>query len=906
MARDGDGGIPEDGEPTYLELGAPTEPAPHPPSPTALPTALSGREISHFRVGEPLGSGGMGVVFEAEDTRLGRTVALKFLAPELVRDPAAKARFLTEARAASALDHPNLCTILEAGESEDGLLFLAMPRYDGESLQRRISRGALPVEQALDIAAQAARGLAKAHQHGIVHRDVKPGNLFVTRDGVVKILDFGIAKLSGEAATTRAGAVLGTPSYMSPEQSLGETIDARADVWSLGVVLYEMLAGRRPFVGATAVAVVYSALHETPEPLVNLRPEVPAELDRIVSRMLARDPEQRYANAAEVLDDLRTSLGLPTTGTLSYPAAGPPRRRISRSTLTGLALAMIIVVAAGLLLWREGRPEPPLQPGQIVQLTDFQGRETSPSLSPDGTVVVYSRSVEGNSDIFWQRVEDGQPMNLTKDSGADDTQPAFSPDGQQIAFRSERDGGGIFLMGATGESVRRLTDFGFNPAWSPDGREIVVATEGAFDPTARYSRSQIFRIDVATGTRRSLAVPDGVQPSWSPHGFRIAFWGIERPASRRAIWTVPAEGGAPVIVVHDAFYNWSPVWSPDGRFLYFASDRGGSMNLWRVAIDERTGSAPEEPQQITNSSEWSALPSFSRDGRRLVYATSGSRSFVEQVPFNPKTGRIDEPPTVVYEGARAVRSCEGSPDGTWLVLRASAPADDLFLIRPDGSDPRNLTDDLARDRVPRWSPDGSRILFASNRSGKYEAWTIRPDGSGLTQVTSLPDQPVLLPFWAPDGKSIGFVYGAHGTALLNLAARHSRPRILPPAQDGQLLAALSWSEDGRFLTGLLKNKDGVTTDGVVLWSLADDSLRRLTTEGDDPIFFRGGRRIFFLASGTVRLVDVPTGKVQTVLSPPLHSMYVSVAAGPGDRGLCTVRTTVEGDIWILSLVTGPS
>ncbi|HJX27869.1 MAG TPA: protein kinase, partial [Thermoanaerobaculia bacterium] len=615
MALDGDGGIPEDGEPTYLGIGARAEPAPHFPSPTALPTALSGREISHFRVGEPLGSGGMGVVFEAEDTRLGRTVALKFLASELVRDPVAKARFLTEARAASALDHPNLCTILEAGESEEGLLFLAMPRYDGESLQRLIARGPLPVEQAVEIAVQAARGLAKAHEHGIVHRDVKPGNLFVTRDGVIKILDFGIAKLSGEAATTRAGAVLGTPSYMSPEQSLGEPVDARADVWSLGVVLYEMLAGRRPFTGATAVAVVYSAIHKTPEPLAHLRPEVPAELDRIVSRMLARNPEQRYANAAEVLDDLRTSLGLPTTGTSSYPAVGSMRRRLSRATLARLALAIIVVVAVGLLLWRSGRPEPPPKPGQIDQLTDFQGRETSPSLSPDGTVVVYSRSVEGNSDIFWERVEDGQPMNLTKGSPADDIQPAFSPDGQQIAFRSARDGGGIFLMGATGESVRRLTDFGFNPAWSPDGREIVVATEGAFDPTARYSRSQIFRIDVATGTRRSLAVPDGVQPSWSPHGLRIAFWGIEQPASRRAIWTIPAEGGVPKIVVRDAFYNWSPVWSPDGRFLYFASDRGGSMNLWRVAIDERTGHVPGEPEQITNSSEWSALPSLSRDGR---------------------------------------------------------------------------------------------------------------------------------------------------------------------------------------------------------------------------------------------------------------------------------------------------
>jgi serine/threonine protein kinase len=402
MASDGDGGIPEDGEPTRLS-----------------PDTLSGRTIAHFRIGEPLGSGGMGEVYAAQDARLGRTVALKFLAPELIRDPVAKARFLTEARAASALDHPNLCTILEVGESEDGLLFLAMPRYDGESLRRRIARGPLAVDEALDITVQIARGLARAHEHGIVHRDVKPGNLFVTRDGLVKILDFGIAKLSGEAGPTRLGALVGTPSYMAPEQTRDDPVDARADVWSLGVVLYEMLTGRRPFVGGTSVAVVYSVLHEEPEPLIRLRPEVPAELDRIVSRMLAKDPGERYPDMAEVLADLRKSLGLPTTSSLTLPAAVSPRRRLYYALFAGLFLA---IVAAGLLLWRRSVAATAPQPGKILQLTDYQGSETSPSLSPDGTFFVYARSVEGNFDLFLQRLAGGSPMNLPMTSS-----PRFRP-----------------------------------------------------------------------------------------------------------------------------------------------------------------------------------------------------------------------------------------------------------------------------------------------------------------------------------------------------------------------------------------------------------------------------------------------------------------------------------------------
>jgi serine/threonine protein kinase/WD40 repeat protein len=885
----------EDGEPTRLEIGRGAL-----AHAGAGPASLSGRTISHFHIGEALGGGGMGVVYKAEDTRLGRPVALKFLAPELVRDPAAKARFLNEARAASALDHPNLCTILEVGESEDGLLFLAMPCYEGESLERRLARGPLPLDEVVEIAAQIARGLARAHQHGIVHRDVKPGNLFLTHDGV-KILDFGIAKLTGEAGPTRLGAVMGTPSYMAPEQTRGEGIDARADVWSLGVVLYEKLTGRRPFVGGNGLAVIHAVLNENPEPVSHLRPEVPPELDRIVSRMLAKDPEKRYADAAEVLVALRRELSLPTTGSLNPPPMIRQRRRRGRIAI-GVLAAAAALAAIAFLAWRRAGVTPAPQPGQIARLTDLAGSETSPSLSPDGTFVVYAKSVNGNFDLFTQRVAGGNPINLTADSPADDIQPAFSPDGQQIAFRSERDGGGIFVMGATGESVRRLTDIGFNPAWSPDGKEIAVATEGAFDPTARYSFSQLLRINLATGARRSLAVRDGVQPSWSPHGLRIAFWGLAHPGARRVIWTVPVDGGPPVTVVNDGFYNWSPVWSPDGKFLYFASNRGGGMNLWRVAIDERSGRTLGDPQPITTSSEWSALPSLSRDGRHMVFATNSSRSFVEQAALDPTTGLASGPPSVVYQGARSILSCDISPDGAWLALWASSPAEDLLVIRPDGTELRQLTNDLARDRTPNWSPDGSRILFASDRSGKYEAWTIRPDGSELTQVTHLADRPVLHPFWSPDGRKIGFNYVNHGTALLDLGSASPKLRLLPSADGGHTFAGGDWSDDGRFLAGQLLRRDESSVPGVVLWSLADNTYRRLTPTGQDSSFSRGGERLFFIEAGAVRVTSVATGEVRTVLSPPPHSSYGAVSVGPGARNLCTVRATDEGDIWSLALI----
>jgi serine/threonine protein kinase/Tol biopolymer transport system component len=871
-------------------------PAGGPPAFSAA--VLTGRTVSHFRVAEALGGGGMGVLYRAEDTRLGRAVALKFLAPELVRDPVAKTRFLTEARAASALDHPNLCTILEIGETEEGLLFLAMPLYEGESLEQRMARGALAQEQALDIATQTARGLAKAHQHGIIHRDVKPANLFLTGDGMVKVLDFGIAKLKGETGPTRHGTLLGTPAYMAPEQTRGEAPDARADVWSLGVVLYEMLAGRQPFTGGTDVAVVHAVLHQEPEPLARLRPEVTPEIDRIVSGMLAKDPGERYRDAGEALADLRRAQGLATTFSGGLPVARARRRRVL-AALLGIGLVGAAVLVALLAGRRGGRPGP-LQPTSFNHLTDFQGRETFPSLSPEGTFFVYAKPLGGNFDLFLQRVDGGSPIRLAANSPVDDTQPAYSPDGQQIAFRSERDGGGIFVMGATGESARRLTDFGFNPAWSPDGREIAVATESALDPASRESRSQIYLVDVATGARRVLNVPDGVQPSWSPHGKRLAYWGLAQPGARRAIWTVPAEGGTPIPVVDDVYYNWSPVWAPQGGLLYFASNRGGSMNLWRVAVDEDSGEVGA-PQAVTTPSAWSALPSFSRDGRRLIYATNDNRSFVEQVPFDPERGRTTGSPTLIYQGARPIWSADLSPDGAWLVFRASSPQEDLFLIRRDGTELRQLTNDPARDRAPRWSPDGRQILFASNRSGQYEAWTIRQDGSGLAQVTRLPgSQPVLNPAWSPDGRQIGFTYGSLGTALLDLRTPAS-PRVLPRAEGGQVLARPFWSPDGQSLAGMLLRPDESPVPGIVLWSLASNTYRRLTQTGRDPEFLHGGRGILYLERGEVRLVDVASGEARTLLPLPLHSTYESASAGPGDRTICTVRTTDEGDIWMVSL-----
>ncbi|HEX7185409.1 MAG TPA: protein kinase [Thermoanaerobaculia bacterium] len=901
------GGNPEEetqlpDESTLLQVPFPGTTAGAPPAPSR-PASPPVRVVGQYRLGEQVGGGGMGVIYKAEDTRLGRTVALKLLPPELARDRTAKTRFLQEARAASALDHPNLCTIYDAGEI-DGQLYLAMPLYEGETLRDRLAHGPLPVEEAVDIARQVAQGLAKAHRQGIVHRDVKPANLMLTTDGVVKILDFGIAKLAGEAGITRTGVSIGTPAYMSPEQARGAAVDHRTDLWSLGVVLYEMLTGRRPFTGDHEQIVFQAILNREPEPLARLRPDAPVELERMIAGLLAKDPEKRAYPTADALSAELRKLqgGSQATLQTQMTVAAASRGRTVRLWMLGVLALAALLAALGFLLRtggraKEGSEAPPR--ATFTQVTDLAGSELFPSLHPDGDFLVYVKSAEGNADIYLQRAGGGNPINLTQGSPENDTQPAYSPDGQQIAFRSERDGGGIFVMGATGESVRRLANFGYNPAWSPDGKEILCATEGVFDPATRRHHSELWRIDAATGGRRKVALAeDAVQPSWSPNGLRIAFWSWSPATAQRSVWTATPDGSGAVRVTDDSSLNWNPVWSPDGKHLYFASDRSGSMNLWRVPIDERTGKALGRPEPITTPSQWAGFISLARGGGRLVYVTDVSEANLGRAAFDPGRAEVVGALQPVTQGSRSVRSGSISPDGQWVAYDTWIPESDLFLVRPDGSEVRRLTQDAHKDRVPFWSPDGSRILFYSNRSGKYEAWTIRPDGSELQQVTQA-REPLFNPFWSPDGTRIVASLGALGTpVVLDLTKPLSQRVPQPIAAGGEedSFAVYSWSPDGKRLAGF----DDEQSE-VMVYSFATRKLERMGQSGHWPTWTSDGRQLLFLREGRIYALDLHTRKAREVLAPPQNASFSFLALSPDSRTLLTVLATEERNLWMATM-----
>jgi Tol biopolymer transport system component len=876
----------------------------------------------------------MGEVYRATDTKLNRDVAIKVLPSELAEEPERLARFEREAKLLASLNHPNIAHVygFESGTLSDGVTvhFLAMELVEGEELAERLKHGLIPVDEALEIAKQIAEALEEAHEHGIVHRDLKPANVKVTPDGKVKVLDFGLAKAyAGESATgssadlsqsptlahtgTQAGVILGTAAYMSPEQARGKPVDKRADIWAFGVVLYEMLAGGQLFGGETVSDVLAAVLTREID-LQRLPASTRPAVRTLLRRCLERDPRQRLHDVADariVLDELGAGRGE------AEPAPA------QSSGIPGFALAagaVLLVAALAAGAWIGRRASAPAAAGaadaglhRFTRLTFASGMESSPSLSPDGEFVAYTAIDGGDRDIFLLRVGGQRSINLTEDSAAAEDHPAFSPDGKQIAFRSERAGGGIFVMGATGESTRRLTKFGDNPSWSPDGSEIVFATEGESDPHAREKLSELWVVKAAGGEPHKIFAGDAVMPSWSPDGNRIAYWRIAQ--GTRDVWTIAADGSDPQPVTAASSVDWNPVWARDGAHLYFESDRGGVMNPWRVAIDEPSGRLRGEPEPITLPTSWSGQLSLSADERRLAYRTSDMTAEVRRIPIDAGAGRITGPAERLFETAIPAVGLDVSADG-WMLFRTAAMQEDVYVMRVDGSGLRKLTDDEAKDRNPVWSPDGQQAAFYSNRSGFYEIWTVNRDGSGLRRRTATSSDKtargtVLFPIWSPDGRSIALSADDEVVRFVlrdEPVPRAEMERIPVDVGDGKVVYPLSWSPDGRKIAGVRIGQNGQLLGGLVVHDLQAGATRFLRIDlpvppapHDYPIlsWLPDSRRGVVRWGDRVLLVDTATEQITTLLAGFNRDGGIARVTGDG-RWLYMLDSRDEGDLWMAS------
>ncbi|MGH9371589.1 MAG: protein kinase domain-containing protein, partial [Vicinamibacterales bacterium] len=614
------------------------------------------KTIAHYELLSPIGEGGMGVVYRAVDTRLGRPVAVKLLRNEGVIDGERRKRFVQEARAASALNHPHIITIYDIGH-DAGVDFIAMEYIAGSSLASLVGRHKLTIDEALKYAVQVADGLSAAHAAGILHRDLKPGNIMVSDKGVAKVLDFGLAKLTESPAEltptdldgitdslppaddleTAEGTILGTAAYMSPEQAQGKPADRRSDVFSFGVVLYELITGRRAFGGDSRMSTLAAIVTSEVEAPTRVVPGLSRDLEKLIVRCLRKNPERRWQSMADLkvaLEDLREES---QAGHLLVAPAGVPVRRWKRDAIVAGASVVAIAVAVG--IWQSQRTPPPVVPRpSLTRLTSDLGWTDYPAISLDGKVLAYAsdRSGEGNLDIWVQHIPDGAPVRLTRHA-ADEVDPSFSADGSRIAFQSSRIGGGIYVMPTLGGEERLLASRGFSPRFSPDGKWIayLVAEKGGgriyVAPAAGGPATP-----VAAGFYRAQA------PVWSPDGRSLLFWGQRQrdaEAEDNVDWYVAAiPNGSPVptaarrVLLREGFravqgLPFPDAWVGAGNRVLFHGNIGDSSNLWQAAITPKGWRINGAPERATFGTTDEAAASVTSDARMVfISRTMGADS----------------------------------------------------------------------------------------------------------------------------------------------------------------------------------------------------------------------------------------------------------------------------------------
>ncbi len=878
-----------------------------------------GMRLGAYEIAAKLGEGGMGEVWRGRDTRLGRDVAIKVLPPAFTQDAERLSRFEREARVLASLNHPNIAAIYGLEES-DGARALVMELVEGPTLADRLALGPLPLDEALSAFRQIADALDTAHAQGIVHRDLKPQNIKLRPDGAVKVLDFGLAKPTGSADAgrstdptysptltspnaTAAGVILGTAAYMSPEQARGRAVDKRCDIWSFGVVMFECLAGGRLFEGETTTDTLAAVLRAEID-WGRLPRGLAAPLRNLVRRCLERDPRNRLhdiADARIVLDEVLAGKHD------ALAEATPPARRPAAPWVAAAFVAGSLVGAGAALftVGPGGAPSPSrLVPVRFRQLTTLAGGEGPVAISPDGQSIAYVKNTGDRADIFLQRVDGRNATLLTAGCKEDDIDPAFSPDGRLIAFHSACSGGGLFVMGATGESVRKVTDFGFMPTWSPDGREVAVVTERADLPWGRPTRSELWAVSIENGQRRRVSEQDAMHPAWSPDGRRIAFWGLRGDLSQRDLFTVAADGSelaaeAAVSVTDDVDLDWNPVWSADGAALYFSSTRGGTMNLWTQPLDSRSGRPSGAPAPLTVPSSWAGWISLSHDGRRLVFVDRNVRTTSLRAPFDATRGVLDDPARAIPLGTIELYDrFDLSPDGSEILFSNAGLPQHLFLASADGSEVRQLTDGPYRDRQAAFSPDGQWIAFQTTRWPSNVA-LMRPDGSGLRPVVT--DRlEGWNPVWSPDGKRLA-VTSMRGAYLVDVGATapEGSTEALPAPEEGLAFQPFAWTGDGRELVGVLLDREGLETK-LAAYTIATRVYRTFPAVRN-PVLLADGRRLIGAPGDRLVLSDLGTGAARDIATATTGHEVVSAALSHDGRWIAWLESADESDVWMMDL-----
>jgi serine/threonine protein kinase len=765
----------------------------------------------------------MGVVYLVQDEALGRSAALKVFSANSPHKPQELRRFIQEARTAALIKHPNIAHIYEIGE-DSGNNFIAMEYVEGVMLR---NYKLTSLTEMLDCFIQIVRALMAAHTVGVVHRDLKPENIMLGTDGYIKILDFGLAKRvpvserdSENPATTIStvytdpGSIIGTATYMSPEQARGLAVDARTDIWSLGVTMYEMLAGRPPFEANTVSDVISMILHKEPAPIARFSREVPAQLEWLVMKTLNKDPGERYQTAKELLADLqklkhRLEIDKELGEVLSKPSAAEsgrggaskgelrslssaqfeaPRSTVPMSsveyivsTITAHKRGATITVAILLLLaaisvvfyvsTQVSKNTSMAVSRTLSRVTSGDGLQSGAVWSPDGRFIAYSSDRGGSFDIWVQPVSGGDPIQVTH-SPAHDWQPDWSPDGNRIVFRSERESGGLFIIPAFGGREQRIAPFGYRPRWSPDGKRVLCLSAG----DEVYTHPELYvisldnqpplKISTVIGGQRHFAKQGWV--AWHPDGERISFL-----SDKGGFWTIPVGAGEPVkselsSTVAKEFEEAEVTignfaWAPSGDALYFEGQSKGVMNLWKLRIDPKTLAWISAPERLTTGLGQDVELALSKDGKRLAFTTLAQSTRIWSIPFDATTGRVKGPGQVITGSDVDAWFPDLSPDGQKLV----------FIARRHGMEKEELWEQSLKDNslrlleadqyiriIPRWSPDGKKLAYTrflpsgAESERPYVIAVLRTEGGEEELLTSPVPARDYVYDWSPDGQWI--------------------------------------------------------------------------------------------------------------------------------------------------------